>query len=126
MPSRLGSTEPAREGIEPAREAGRGAGEDEGEPAVPADVEADRFGPELPNRGPPERIAKGRIDRCVSGRQTARPSEREGHVSNRRPDPVAQFEGQTPTMPLSPPVTSTHWNATAKRICAAASVIMAR
>ena len=41
-----------------------------------------------------------------------------------RPD--AQAEGQMPTMPLSPPVTSTHWNATANRICAAASVSMAR
>lgn len=39
--------------------------------------------------------------------------------------PDAQPGGHTPRMPLSPPVTATHWNAAAQTICAKTRVSMA-
>ena len=39
---------------------------------------------------------------------------------------AAQEEGHTPTMPLSPPVTSVHWKAIDQTICEKASVSIAK
>ena len=47
------------------------------------------------------------------------------HSQKKRAGLAAQAAGQTPTTPLSPPVTSVHWKASDQAICAKASVSIA-
>ena len=113
-----------REGVEPAgkaREAARRARR----PSTASSGRRCRWPrPAAANRG--RRAANSRAARARSTRAPrAPPRSAAARTSNRPACRTSHAAGQTPTIPLEPPVTASHWNAIDQTICANASVSIA-
>ena len=101
------------------------AGDDERRPLDALAVDADGFAAQRRVARGPQRIAERREHDERAGRDRTAPRRR-ATASRRCAGLAAHFSGQTPRMPLSPPVTATHWNAIDQTICAKASVSIAK
>ena len=107
------------------RDAGDGAGNDEGGPLDALGVDADGFAAQQRVAGGAQRIAKRR-EHDDAKRGDRERGHRQSTANRNCAGPAAHFSGQTPRIPLSPPVTATHWNAIDQTICAKASVSIAK
>ena len=78
------------------------------------------------SRTRPQRVAEGREGHDLRSAAMPTADEREREPVERGRASRPRRGGQTPRMPLSPPVTAVHWKATDQAICAKASVSMAK
>ena len=123
-PGRLRRDRALGEGEQPAGDAADGTGNGKGEPVHALDVDADRLRAQRRVAPGPHGIAERREQEAAQQQHADDRQRQRQQIEGRAA--VERCRGQTPRMPLEPPVTPSHWNTIDQTICAKASVSMAR